>query len=148
MIDDIKLESASFIPDSVRLVTHNDLRFTQGYATYASEYDASIRLRVQGLHFEAKDIAFWVNRKTGFWPFEDAGLLALQFGPHGVGFDVTLENADEGDRETFFTVKKVEVNLEDFDFQISRNRQWFATWFAKPVLRAFVKVSQADRFGV
>ena len=140
VIDDIKLESASFIPDSIRLVAHNDLQFTQGYATYASEYDASMRLRVKGLHFAAKDIAFWVNRKQGFWPFEDAGLLALTFGPGGVGFDVTLENADEDDRETFFTVKDVKVQLDDFDFTISKNRQWFATWFAKPVLRAFVKV--------
>lgn len=139
VIDDINLQSVSFIPDSIRLVTHNDLRFTQGYATYASEYDASLRLRVEGFHFEAKDIAFWVNRKVGFWPFEDSGLLALQFGPHGISFDVTLENADEDDQETFFTVKKVDVNLQDFDFSVSKNKQWFATWFAKPILRAFVK---------
>ena len=36
VIDDIKLESASFIPDSIRFVQHNDLRFTQGYATCTS----------------------------------------------------------------------------------------------------------------
>jgi hypothetical protein len=30
VIDDIKLESASFIPDSIRVVQKNDLRFTQG----------------------------------------------------------------------------------------------------------------------
>jgi len=144
VIDDIKLESASFIPDSIRLVTHNDLRFTQGYATYASEYDATLRLRVEGFHFEAKDIAFWVNRKVGFWPFEDSGVLALQFGPHGISFDVTLENADEDDRETFFTVKKVDVNLQDFDFSVTKHKQWFATWFAKPVIRAFVKRNLAS----
>lgn len=33
VIDDIRLESASFIPDSIRFVNHNDVRFTQGYAT-------------------------------------------------------------------------------------------------------------------
>ena len=33
VIDDIKLESASFIPDSIRIVQRNDIRFTQGYAT-------------------------------------------------------------------------------------------------------------------
>ena len=139
VIDDIKLESVSFIPDNVRIVQNNDLRFTQGYATYASEYDASLRLRVSGVHFAASNIAFWVSKKTGFMPYEDAGLLDLTFGDKGISFDVTLENADEDDRETFFTVKGVTVNISDFDFKVRENDQWLATWFAKPVLKAFVK---------
>ena len=140
VIDDFNFESASFIPDSIRFVAHNDLRFTQGYATYASEYDSSVRFRIQGLHFEASNIAFWVNKKTGFWPFEDYGLLDFKFGPDGIDFDVTLENADEGDAETFFTVKDVDVKIRDFDFSISKNYRWFATWFAGPFLKAFIKV--------
>ncbi|WVF68948.1 hypothetical protein IAT40_003722 [Kwoniella sp. CBS 6097] len=139
VIDDIKLESASFIPDNIRFVQHNDLRFTQGYATYASEYDASVRLRVQGLHFHASNIAFWVNLKSGFMPFEDSGLLDIKFGPQGISFDVTLENANEEDQETFFTVKDVQVWISGFDFEISKNQKWLATWMAKPVLKAFVK---------
>lgn len=106
----------------------------------ASEYDSSVRLRIQGLHFEASNIAFWVNRKAGFWPFEDYGLLDFKFGPEGIDFDVTLENADESDNETFFVVKDVEVKIKDFDFSISKNYRWFATWFAQPFLKAFIKV--------
>jgi len=139
VIDDIKLESASFIPDSVRFVQHNDLRFTQGYATYASEYDATLRLRVEGLHFEASNIAFWMSKKTGFMPFQDSGILDIQFGPKGINFDVTLENADEDDRESFFTVKGVDVSIEGFDYTLREHEKWFATWFAKPILRAFIK---------
>ncbi|WVR06390.1 hypothetical protein IAU60_003421 [Kwoniella sp. DSM 27419] len=139
VIDDMKLESASFIPDSIRFIQHNDLQFTQGYATYASEYDASVRARVQGLHFHASNIAFWVNLKTGFMPFEDSGLLDIKFGPQGISFDVTLENATEEDRETFFTVKDVRVWISGFDFDISKNNKWLAVWMAKPVIKTFVK---------
>lgn len=139
VIDDIKLESASFIPDSIRVVQKNDLRFTQGYATYASEYDGSLRLRVDGLHFSASNIAFWIAKKSGFMPYEDAGLLDLTFGSNGISFDTTLENATEEDRETFFTVKDVAVSISDFDFKVRDNDQWLATWFAKPILKAFVK---------
>lgn len=141
VIDDMNLESASFIPNSIRFVSHSDVSFTQGYATYASDFDAKIRLRVEGLHFEASNISYWVNKKTGLFPFEDSGILDVQFGPKGINFDVTLENAEEDDRETFFKVNDVHVWLEGFDFQISKNQKWFATWFAKPVLKAFVKVS-------
>ena len=36
VIDDLFLESASFIPDSIKLVAHNDFEFVQGYATCES----------------------------------------------------------------------------------------------------------------
>lgn len=75
-------------------------------------------------------------------PYEDAGLLDVTFGPKGISFDVTLENASEDDQETFFTVKGVAVSISDFDFTVRENDQWLATWFAKPVLKAFVKVRQ------
>jgi len=112
--------------------------------TDASEYDATIRLRIDGLHFQASNIAFWVSKKTGFLPFEDAGVLDIQFGPDGIMVDVTLENADEDDQETFFTVKSVEATISGFDYQISNNSKWFATWFAKPFLRAFIQVSDSS----
>lgn len=140
VVDDVKLESASFIPRSVRIVQNNDLRFEQGYATYASDYDASIRLRVEGINLKASNIAFWVNKKTGFMPFEDAGLLDIDFGAQGINFDVTLDNADEDDQETFFKIQDVHVWMNDFDFQIRENNASFAAWFARPIVRAFVKV--------
>jgi len=138
VIDDLNLESASFIPDSIRFIAHNDFEFTQGYATYASEYDSTVRLRVRGLHVRASNIAYWFSKKTGFLPFEDSGLLDVQFGPEGISFDVTLENATADDRETFFVVKNVDVSISGFDYQIKQNQKWFATWLAKPALRKFL----------
>lgn len=64
VIDDLTLESASFIPDSIKFVAHNDFEFVQGYATYASDYDSSVRLRVKGLHVQASDIAYWFHKKV------------------------------------------------------------------------------------
>jgi hypothetical protein len=77
-------------------------------------------------------------RQTGFLPFEDSGLLDVQFGPEGISFDVTLENATADDRETFFVVKNVDVSISGFDYQIKQNQKWFATWLAKPALRKFL----------
>ncbi|KAJ9113527.1 hypothetical protein QFC20_001878 [Naganishia adeliensis] len=139
VIDDFNLASASFIPDSIRFVAHNDFEFTQGYATYASEYDSTVRLRVKGLHVSAKDIAYWFSKKSGWVQFEDSGLLDIEFGPRGIDFDVTLENATDDDRETFFVVKNVDVNITGFDYQIRQNQKWLATWLAKAPMRAFLR---------
>lgn len=143
VIDDFNLASASFIPDSIRFVAHNDFEFTQGYATYASEYDSTVRLRVKGLHVSAKDIAYWFSKKSGWVQFEDSGLLDIEFGPRGIDFDVTLENATDDDRETFFVVKNVDVNITGFDYQIRQNQKWLATWLAKAPMRAFLRVSSS-----
>lgn len=107
----------------------------------ASEFDGTVRLRVEGLHLQASNIAFWVSKKTGFLPFEDSGLLDVQFGPQGLSFDVTLENANDEDRETFFTVKEVHTWITGFDFQLRESKASFAAWFARPVIRAFIRVS-------
>ncbi|KAG7570921.1 hypothetical protein FFLO_01119 [Filobasidium floriforme] len=138
VIDDLTLESASFIPDSIKFVAHNDFEFVQGYATYASDYDSSVRLRVKGLHVQAKDIAYWFHKKSGWVTFEDSGLLDVQFGPKGISFDVVLENADEDSRETFFKVKSTKVSIVGFDYQIKNNDHWMATWLAKAPVRAIL----------
>lgn len=83
VIDDISFKSASFIPSTIRLVNKQDLVLSQGelppllsvhdlradlpsslfllsgYAAFAADFDASIRLRVEGLKFAAEDIAYW-----------------------------------------------------------------------------------------
>lgn len=107
VIDDLKLESLSFIPDLVRITNHNDLALEQGYAAYACSLNSNLRLRVEGLRFNAKDIAYYFNHKSSSWfrRWEDSGLLSLDLSKgDGLCFDVELESASEDDRETFFTV--------------------------------------------
>lgn len=62
VVDDITFESASFVPDNIRVVNHNDLLLTQGFAAYAADFDSSVRLHVDGLRLHAKDIAYWARR--------------------------------------------------------------------------------------
>lgn len=113
-IDDFILESASFIPDRVQLVNHNNLVMQQGYAAFATSLDSTMRLKVTGLRVKASNVAYYVHSKAG-WGFKDAGLLSLDLSNEGLCFDVALESADEEDRESFFKVKTVNVDLDTFD---------------------------------
>ena len=94
------------------------------------------------MHVQASNIAYWFHKKSGWVTFEDSGLLDIQFGPKGINFDVTLENAEEEARETFFKVKNVKVSIVGFDFQIRNNDHWLATWLAKAPTRAILLVSR------
>lgn len=103
-IDDFNLKSASFIPDKIEFINHNDVLLEQGYAAFATNFDSTARLRVSGLRFAAKNIAYYINSKKG-WGYEDSGLLDIELTNKGLSFDVELENAGEDDRESFFKVK-------------------------------------------
>jgi hypothetical protein len=89
----------------------------------ASEYDGSLRLRVEGLHFTASNIAFWIAKKTGFLPYEDAGLLDVTFGPKGISFDVTLENASEDDQALTKALRTGLANQVASHWSFSRTRK-------------------------
>ncbi|KAL7416019.1 hypothetical protein BDY24DRAFT_359249 [Mrakia frigida] len=137
-VDDLRIESASFIPDSIRIIQHNDLSLTQGYAAYAADYDGSLRVRVDGLRFNARDISYWVHKKNGLLNFEDEGLLAVSFDNKGISFDIELENASEADRESFFVVKSVNVDISDLEYAISRNKSWLL-WLASGTVSGLIK---------
>lgn len=79
---------------------------------------------MDGLRFNAESISYWVDKKTGLIPFEDEGLLDISFDNKGVSFDVELENASEDDRESFFVVKSVKVDISDLDYSIRKNKSW------------------------
>ena len=42
-VDDLNFVSASFQPDLIRLINHNDFSIYRGYAATASELDTSVR---------------------------------------------------------------------------------------------------------
>lgn len=117
---------------------------------------------MDGLRFNARDISYWVHKKTGFINFEDEGLLAVSFDnrvsfrlgssslfistkltflscfPQGISFDIELENASETDRESFFVVKSVHVDISDLEYAISRNKSWLL-WLASGTVGGLIK---------
>jgi hypothetical protein len=85
-------------------------------------------LSFSGLRLQAKDISYYVNKKTGWIGIEDYGLLDIDIGhpgPHADdGLDVTLtvENAKDEDRETFFKLNKVECSIEGFKVRVHNSK--------------------------
>lgn len=79
------------------------------------------------------------NKKGSFLTtFEDEGLLEIAFDRKGISFDVTLENATEDNRESFFVVKDVQVDISDLQYHISKNTSWLL-YFSKPFVSSVIK---------
>jgi hypothetical protein len=144
-LDNVRFTSASFIPDAAHFTNHADLSVTKGYAAYASEFATTTTLSISGLRLQARDISYYVHKKTGWLALEDSGLLDVFIGSEGEnaedGLDMTLtvENADEDDRETFFVLKKVDVKIDGFSIKVHDSKHPFTNWLARGAVRSYLE---------
>ncbi|GAA5872596.1 hypothetical protein JCM1840_004849 [Sporobolomyces johnsonii] len=146
IVDNIRFESASFIPDAAHFKTNLDYSTKKGYAAYASEFSTHTTLSFAGLRMQATNISYYIAKKTGWIGLEDSGLLDVFIGSQDPkaddGLDVTLilENAHDEDRESFFRLKKVEVNIEGFDIGIRQSSHPIRNWLARGALRSYMEL--------
>lgn len=80
------------------------------------------------------------DKKSGWLSFEDEGLLDLAFNRKGISFDVVLDNASEEDRESFFVVRNVDVDISDLEYHIKSNKSWML-YLCKPFVSALIKAN-------
>ncbi|GAA5971347.1 hypothetical protein JCM3765_007011 [Sporobolomyces pararoseus] len=146
IVDNIRFESASFIPDGAHFRSVLDYTTQKGYAAYASEGHVSTTLSFAGLRMSAKSISYYINKKTGWVGLEDSGLLDIYLGSEHPdadnGLDVTLvlENAQEEDRESFFKLKRVDVEIDGFEIGIRESAHPIRNWLARSAVRSFMEV--------
>ncbi|GAA5865650.1 hypothetical protein JCM8547_007676, partial [Rhodosporidiobolus lusitaniae] len=152
IIDNVKFEAASFVPDAAHFKNTTELSTKKGYAAYASEFATTTTLAFAGLRMQATNISYYVKKKTGWIGLEDSGLLDIFIGdaknPKAEdGLDVTLvlSNATEEDAESYFKLEKVNVDLTGFSLGIRNSTHPIRNWLARGAVATFMeqKVKEA-----
>lgn len=142
VIDDLSLtaSTASFVPDRVRIINRNDLTLDQRRSSFGSTLDAYLYLEIEGLRVKAADVAYYINKKTGWVGWEDYGFLDLDLGGrNGTRFVVKLENADDNDDESFYKVKRVSVDMSSFKVKVRQTKHWLLNFFLMPFVRPVLR---------
>ncbi|BGP20335.1 hypothetical protein JCM10213_007112 [Rhodosporidiobolus nylandii] len=152
IVDNIRFEAASFVPDAAHFKSNLELSSKKGYAAYATEFAATTTLAFAGLRMQATNISYYIKKKTGWIGLEDSGLLDIFIGDaenpkaeDGLDVTLTLSNATEDDRESFFKLDKVDVNLEGFSIGIRNSQHPIRNWLARGAVASFLeeKVKEA-----
>lgn len=144
------------------------MKVERGYAAFDSTFSSSTTITISGLRLKAKDISYYLNKKTGWIGLEDAGLLDVIIGTEGGddGLDITItgsflphhscpffltnivltdpcvhavDNAKDTDRESFFVLKSVEVVVSGFNIRIHHSQHPIRNFFARPALRSYIE---------
>ncbi len=144
IVDGINLAAsgANFIPDRIRLINHNDVQLNNGYAAFATSLDSSMQLSIDGIRLKATDVAYYFNRKNAWIHKRDWGLLSLDAGGDGISAVIDLEKAHDSDRETYFKVKNVSVNISSLKISTRKSHHplsnFLFTRLARPALRTTI----------
>ena len=83
---------------------------------------------------DLKDVSFYVKRKQGFPSLTDTGVADIFLGGTGFSFKMKLSTAEKSDRQNFFKVDKVDVDVKNFNIKLKQSKHKLLFGLAKPIM--------------
>jgi len=112
----------------------NDNYFRWGRKKVANKNQNSVMLSVSGIQMDLRDVAYYVKRKQGFPSVTDQGVADIFLGGSGFSFKLKMSTADSKDRQNFFKVDKVDVDVKNFNIKLKQSKHKLLFALAKPVM--------------
>jgi hypothetical protein len=128
-VENLVIESDNFMPNILEV--SNDNYFRWGRKNVANKKQHSIMVLVSGIQMDLKDVSYYLKKKEGFPSITDIGVLDIFLGGSGFSFKMKLSTADENDRQNFFKVDKVDVDVKNLKIKIKQSRHKFLFSLAK-----------------
>lgn len=88
---------------------------------------------------DLRDISYYVKRKKGHLKFTDTGLMDIFLGGSGFSFKMKLSNAQSTDRQNFFKVDSVHVDVKNFNVKLRKSKLKTPFCLAKPVMMRIIR---------
>ncbi|RYC56817.1 DNA ligase (ATP) [Xylaria longipes] len=132
IVENLVLESDNFMPNVLEVASDNFFRW--GRKKIASKRQNSIDVKVSGVQMDLRDVSFYVKRKKGFPSITDQGVANLFMGGEGFSFHMKLSSADPKDRQHFFKVEKVDVDVKHLNVKLVKSNHKLLFSLFKPVM--------------
>jgi hypothetical protein len=83
---------------------------------------------------DLKDVAYYVKRKEGFPSVTDTGVADIFLGGSGFSFTMKLSTVEKSDRQNFFKVDKVDVDVKNFNIKLKQSKHKLLFTLFKPLM--------------
>lgn len=105
-------------------------------------------ISVKGIQMDLKDVSYYVRREGGLPIHTDQGILDIFLGGTGLSFTLKISTAEGKDRQNFFKVDSVHVDIKKFKLKIkqSKHKALFTvakSFMIKPLTKAIGKAVEA-----
>jgi hypothetical protein len=111
-----------------------DNYFRWGRKKVANMNRNSIMLSVSGIQMDLRDVAYYVKRKQGTLKITDQGLADIFLGGSGFSFKIKMSTAEKSDRQNFFKVDKVDVDVKNFNIKLKQSKHKVVFGLFKPFM--------------
>ena len=105
-----------------------------GRKKVANKNRHSIMLSVSGIQMDLRDVAYYVKRKQGTPKITDRGLADIYLGGSGFSFKIKLSTAEKSDRQNFFKVDSVDVDVKNFNIKLKQSKHKVLFGLFKPFM--------------
>ncbi|KAK6086403.1 hypothetical protein SCUP234_02616 [Seiridium cupressi] len=132
VVENLVLESDNFMPNVLEIASDNYFRW--GRKKIASKNKNTIDVHVAGIQMDLRDVSYHVKRKQGFPSLTDTGVADLFMGGDGFSFRMKLSTADKTDRQHFFKLDKVDVDVKNLKIKLVKSNHKLLFGLVKPLL--------------
>lgn len=120
VVENLVIESDNLMPNIFEIANDNYRRW--GRKNIANKSHHTIAVSVSGIQMDLKDVSYYVKKKQGFPSLTDIGVLDIFLGGSGLSFKMKLSTAEKKDRQNFFKVDKVDVDVKDLRIKIKQSK--------------------------
>jgi hypothetical protein len=137
VIENLVIESDNLMPNILEVA--NDNYFRWGRKKVANKNHNSISLSISGVQMDLRDVSYYVKRKEGFPSITDLGVADVFLGGSGLSFKIKLSTAEKSDRQNFFKVDKVDVDVKNFNIKLKQSKHKLLFGLFKPVMLKVIR---------
>lgn len=137
IVENLVIESDNLMPNSFEFGSDNYFRW--GRKTVTSKNKNKVMVSVSGVQMDLKDVSYYVNKKQGFPSLTDTGVMDIYMGGTGFSFKIAMETADKSDRQHFFKINSVNVDIKSLNIKLKQSKHKTLFNIFKPLLFAVVR---------
>ncbi|KAK4691256.1 hypothetical protein P7C71_g5702, partial [Lecanoromycetidae sp. Uapishka_2] len=137
IIENLVIESDNLAPNSFEFGSDNYFRW--GRKTVTSKNKNKVMVSVSGVQMDLKDVSYYVHKKTGFPSLKDTGVMDIFMGGSGFSFKIAMETADKSDRQHFFKINTVTVDIKSLTIKLKQSKHKTLFNLFRPLMFAVLR---------
>ncbi|CAK7221553.1 hypothetical protein SCUCBS95973_004538 [Sporothrix curviconia] len=133
VIENLVLESDNFMPNVFEVYNNNYVSWGRKLGKVGKNRH-SIQVNVSGIQTDLRNVNYYVKKKEGFPSLTDIGIFSVFLSGRGFSFKLGLSTAEPSNREHFFKVDKVDVDIDSLKITLHKSQHKLLFSMFKPIL--------------
>lgn len=132
VIENLIFEADNLFPNVVEITSNNF--FKMGRKKIPNHNNQVFDVKLGGMQMDLRNVSYYIHRKKGFPSITDTGSVDIQLAGDGLSFEMAVATAQKHDKEHFFKVGKVDVDIKHLKIKLNKSKFKLPFNLIQPVL--------------